>query len=154
MNDGLNVLNRDCNSCTKCCEGHLIAEVRGHQMGPKPCPFVKVDVGCGDYENRPQFPCRQFKCQYLLDDRVPEHMYPKNSGFIMSYQEVAGNGRTVLYLALTPAPKDPTADDLTWFILFGLQNKINISWDVSGKKYWIGNDVFLELMEDKYIRNA
>ena len=40
---------RNCNNCTKCCEGWLSGEVNGYSFYPgRPCHFMKCD-GCSIY---------------------------------------------------------------------------------------------------------
>src|SRR5262249_20580803 len=75
---------RDCGTCTACCDGWLQIEVRGHQVRPgKPCPF-RVDHGCSIYGERPQHPCREFVCGWLVaSSPLPDWMRPDKSDLIM-----------------------------------------------------------------------
>ena len=75
--------NRSCNSCTKCCDGWLAGNIYGHDMYTgKPCHFVKSD-GCSIYNERPQNPCRIFKCEWLINLDIPEWLHPKKSEVII-----------------------------------------------------------------------
>jgi hypothetical protein len=86
------VSDRKCGTCTKCCEGYLIANIRGNPIGNgKPCIFVEIGKGCKDYENRPQEPCKSFECGWITIDEMPEEFKPSMSGVIMSRYENNGN---------------------------------------------------------------
>ena len=75
---------RECGNCTACCGGTLAAMIRGYEMGPgKPCHFVKLGVGCKDYKNRPEKPCKIFQCKWLIDNSLPDSLRPDKSGVII-----------------------------------------------------------------------
>ncbi len=75
---------RNCGPCTACCDGWLQIEVRGHKIRPgKPCPF-SVEHQCSIYSERPQHPCREFICGWLIaSSPLPEWMRPDKSDMIM-----------------------------------------------------------------------
>ena len=59
---------RQCGTCTKCCEGHLVGTINGKEMYPgKPCYLLQIGKGCSDYENRPEEPCKAFNCQWITN---------------------------------------------------------------------------------------
>lgn len=74
---------RECGECTFCCEGYLRAKIQATDGTPEvrvdpwnPCIF-RVQGGCGNYENRPIYPCRDFQCEWLSHpDVFPEKMRP------------------------------------------------------------------------------
>ena len=89
---------RSCGSCTKCCEGWLEGDAHGHDFSPgKPCYFLIQKKGCTIYSDRPEHPCRSFKCAWLADTSVPDHIKPNVSEtiFMISNQDLilvnAGN---------------------------------------------------------------
>ena len=141
-------MSRTCGNCTKCCEGHLYAVVNGHELVPNnPCPILQIGKGCGDYENRPEDPCRSFYCQWITNPDIPEDLYPANSGVIITVQKIDD----IMFMKLTCAPNEPTADQLTWFIMYGLRKKINIAWDTLKKKYWMGDTLFTRAMNREFL---
>ena len=138
---------RECGDCTKCCEGHLVANVKGFLMEPgKPCPILQIGKGCTDYANRPEKPCKSFKCQWLKSPLVPEWLKPSESGVIITVQKI----NDIEFLKMTSAPNTPDADAVTWFMMFLIKNQINGAWDGSRKKYWTGTTEFCKIMTDEY----
>jgi hypothetical protein len=142
-------LNRTCGECTKCCEGYLHSENelqvgdKVFKLGNTLCPILKIGKGCGDYENRPQNPCRGFECEWLRHpDVYPEEMRPDKNLVIFSQQEVDG----VRYLRLTEAGARLDAEALSFGIKLTLQSRGNIYWEVEGKMHWLGNRNFIQIM--------
>src|ERR1700748_3835009 len=77
-------VTRTCGSCTACCDGWLQIEVRGHKVRKgQPCPF-SVAHQCTIYPERPQHPCREFVCGWLVaSSPLPDWMRPDQSDMIM-----------------------------------------------------------------------
>ncbi len=135
--------DRECGTCTKCCEGWLKGNIKGHEMYPgKPCFFVEIGKGCKDYENRPKEPCKSFECGWITIDEMPEEFKPSMSGVIMSRYENNGNP----YIRINKAPNNPTEQYLSWAVVHAVSNKYNLLWAVDDKSWWIGNDKFLKQM--------
>ena len=135
--------DRECGTCTKCCEGWLKGNIKGHEMYPgKPCFFVEIGKGCKDYENRPQEPCKSFECGWITIDEMPEEFKPSMSGVIMSRYENNGNP----YMRINKAPNNPTEQYLSWAVVHAVSNKYNLLWAVDDKNWWIGNEDFLNQM--------
>jgi len=140
------MVNRSCGTCTKCCEGHLVGTINGKEMYPgKPCYLLQIGKGCSDYENRPEEPCKAFNCQWITNPQIPDDLYPATSGVIISIQQIGD----IKFMKMNCAPNEPSADQLTWFILYGLKNQINIAWDTLQKKYWLGDSKFNKAMNDE-----
>ena len=90
VNERRTVLSdRNCGDCTACCDGWLSAATLEMRPG-KPCKN-RCDAGCGIYEDRPEDPCRLFRCGWLQgvlpDD---ESWRPDKSGAIL----LTGRGPT------------------------------------------------------------
>jgi len=76
---------RNCNGCTKCCEGWLSDTIHGYKIYPNnPCRFKSLD-GCSIYQNRPKEPCINYKCAWLEDNEIPIMFKPNESGVIIDY---------------------------------------------------------------------
>jgi hypothetical protein len=137
---------RECGTCTKCCEGWLTGDVRGHKMFPgKPCFFVEQGVGCKDYGNRPTNPCKTFSCGWKEVIEMPEHFKPETSGVIIKW---ANEGDT-RFISIIKAPLDPTADLLSWVISYVTPYKFNLFWTIDHNSYWLGDENFCKLMKSK-----
>lgn len=70
--------NRECGSCTACCEGWIGSVIMDLRIG-NPCKHC-TQQGCGIYETRPENPCRTFKCAWLRESSpLPDHLKPNRS---------------------------------------------------------------------------
>jgi len=137
--------NRNCNGCTKCCDGWLESTIHGHDMYiGKPCHFVKSD-GCSIYNERPQNPCKIFQCEWLTNLDIPEWLYPKKSEVILLKKEI----NNILYLEVIEAGKKLSVEILNWIISIFTNNKINVLYCINGRKFCVGSKEFCELMRKK-----
>ena len=141
---------KECGTCTKCCEGWLTADIREHKMYPgKPCFFVEMGKGCKDYFNRPEIPCKTFKCAWLGIEEMPNEFKPETTGVIMHFVKED----EITFISLTKAPNDPNADFLSWAISFAASKGLNIFWSINNKSFWIGDAKFCDRMEKEYSRS-
>ena len=141
---GNDIKKRECGTCTRCCEGWLLADIRGQRLFPgKPCIFVEIGKGCKDYENRPQEPCKRFACSWITIEDMPENFKPNISGVIMHMKDNNENP----YIVLSKAPNNPTEQYLSWAVVYAKSKNMGIVWYVDDKSWWLGNDDFCKQME-------
>ena len=139
-------MSRSCGTCTKCCEGWLPATIRDHKMYPgKPCFFVQIGKGCGDYDNRPNDPCKSFKCLWLDNTEVPEEFKPEISGCIINFAKTKNEH---IYLSIAPAPNNPSVELLSWCFKYAFTNGFNLFWKIDDYAHWIGSFEFCNEMEE------
>lgn len=139
---------RSCGDCTKCCEGWLTGNVRGHEFYPgKPCFFLTIGVGCNDYDNRPADPCKTFSCDWLVNDLIPEEFKPNAIETI--FLKTFLNG--IEYLKLVPAGNDIDDSIISWAIDYAESNSINLWIDKNGNRVF-GSKEFLEEFDKTGIR--
>ena len=102
---------RECGECTKCCEGWLAGNIKGHQMYPgQSCFFVTKD-GCSDYENRPQEPCKKFECLWKSQpDIFPAWMRPDRIGSILTSHKSQG----IESVHLVECGTEPDSSVISW----------------------------------------
>lgn len=112
----------------------------------KPCFFVEIGKGCKDYENRPEVPCKNFKCGWLSIKEMPDEFKPEKTGVIMHFVRE----KEVAYCSLTKAPNSPNADFLSWAISYAASKGLNIFWSIEDKNFWIGDKIFCDTMEKEY----
>ena len=143
---GPNVLGRSCEGCTKCCSGPLTATINiesrsvVHELGPgNPCVFVQIGKGCGIYDERPNDPCKTFRCQYLVDEVVPEEMKPSRSNVILTIEEVLPN---VEYIIAHEAGGSLEGDNLKWVRSLYDDYAVNAAWKEDGVWHWQGDAIF------------
>lgn len=73
---------RKCDECTACCEGWLRAESLDMRPG-KACKH-KIAGGCAIYPDRPEEPCKTFRCGWLSEpDLLDEELRPDKCGAIL-----------------------------------------------------------------------
>jgi len=135
--------NRNCNGCTKCCEGWLSGNIYGYKKYTgRPCHFVKSD-GCSIYKKRPQDPCRSFKCEWLINLDIPEWLYPKESKVIIKKENI----NNIPYLRVVEAGEKLSVEILNWLLLKYINDGTNIVYHINNGKNWIGSKEFVELIE-------
>lgn len=151
---GPTVLGRSCEGCTKCCSGTLTATINiesrstAHEMKPgTPCVFVQIGKGCSVYSERPDDPCRTFRCQYLVDEMVPEEMKPSRSNIILTVEEVMPN---VEYIIAHESGGVLEGDNLKWVESLYDNYAVNASWTVNGKMHYQGDATFTAKMLSLY----
>ena len=133
-------MSRSCEGCTKCCEGWLQGDVRGHSMYPgKPCFFVSIGVGCKDYDNRPDFPCKDFKCEWIVNDDLPNSLMPKDSNIIVVFDDVNG----IRYARAVRAGDKVDKDSVEWYIRYYKDREINFWFELDNVNYVIGTNDFI-----------
>lgn len=159
-------MKKNCGSCTKCCEGFLIANIKGsiflknseipghstefkinNNIGNgKACYFLEINKGCKIYNKRPIDPCKTFSCGWLDIESMPEEFKPENSGMIMHYTKTLDH----YYWTIVEAPNKLTTEFLSWAISYCIEKKQNILWYINKKPYWLGTEKFSNLMLEKH----
>jgi hypothetical protein len=122
-------VSRSCGTCTSCCEGWVYGSACGHEFWRgRPCQFVKKGVGCSIYNDRPQNPCREFNCNWLLDENIPDWMQPNQSGVILQWRTIDDKN----YLEMNEACDKVSVDVLSWVIQYAIKNKLNLQYQLNG----------------------
>ena len=132
---------RTCGSCTACCDGWLQIEVRGHRVRRgEPCPF-SVEHQCSIYSERPQHPCREFVCGWLIaSSPLPEWMRPDKSDMIMLAANFLWHGLPVdVVVAAGDRPKKKALD---WLMKFSSEKKRLLIYQVKEDWFAFGPPAF------------
>lgn len=108
----------------------------------KPCHFVAIGKGCTEYDERPEQPCKKFLCGWRVIDEMPDSFKPSESHVIFAFYQTPKN--KIQYLKIVKAPTNPSIEVLTWAVIYAVNNKINLAWDVNDKTYYIGDIKFCE----------
>ena len=149
---------RECGTCTECCEGWLSTTVNGYEIYPgRPCQFVG-EGGCSIHENKPEDPCRIFKCEWLENNDIAGWMKPNKSKVIImsrdwSYEEEPQGE----YLVVIEAGQQIDSEIFDWLVNFHLNKNIPMiiqvskeasPWSQSQKEYkFYGNEKFLKFVD-------
>lgn len=139
---------RDCGACTACCEGWLAS--KEPEMSPgSPCVH-RCESGCSIYEERPEKPCRVFRCGWLAcPDQFPENMRPDLIRTIILHDRPWHGWETV---ALVPAGEQVPDNILRWMTDYAKERQIPLIWQTrekragrfnGGRSFAIGSDEFM-----------
>jgi hypothetical protein len=139
---------RSCGSCTACCDGWLQIEVRGHQVRPgQPCPF-SVAHQCSIYSERPQHPCREFVCGWLVGSSpLPEWMRPDKSNMIMLAANFFWRGLPVD--VVVSAGDRPKKKALDWLKNFSALKKRLLIYQIAEDWFAFGPPAFQAEISDR-----
>jgi hypothetical protein len=142
---------RSCGSCTACCDGWLQIEVRGHHIRPgQPCPF-SIEHRCSIYDERPQKPCREFVCGWLIaSSPLPEWMRPDKSDMIMLAANFIWRGLPVD--VLVPAGRRPKTKALEWMKVFCAEKKRLLIYQIDGDWFAFGPPAFQDEISERIAR--
>lgn len=135
---------RSCRECTKCCEGYLSGNAKGHDFyAGRPCHFVQIGKGCAIYSERPVDPCVSYQCAWKRSPDIPEWMKPSEVDAILDERTSPGG---IPYLNLVEAGKLLDVRVLSWVFQFALREGKNLLWSLDGGKQWIGSPEFVAEM--------
>lgn len=134
---------RECNECTKCCEGWLTTEVNFRPVYPgKPCYLLQLGKGCERYDARPIHPCATYSCAWKADIEIPDAYKPDVCNVVMNINHL----NEFPYLALINAPDAPSEEMIEWAKEYSVYQKIGILWtDAKGQINYFGPQGFCEL---------
>lgn len=133
-------MTRFCNGCTACCEGWLWGSAHGHNFYPgRPCHFM-CESGCSIYEDRPEKPCKTFKCMWLTNQIIPEWLKPNLSKVIVVERNYENTG---YYLEIYETGQKIDSTVLSWFFEYHLNTKTNMSIQIAGGWVHYGTNEFL-----------
>jgi hypothetical protein len=119
----------------------LQIEVRGHRVQPgKPCPF-SIDHCCSIYEERPQHPCREFVCGWLVaSSPLPDWMRPDMADMIMLAANFVWQGFPVDVIVAVGT--QPQAKALDWLMKFSAENRRCLIYQIADDWFAFGPPAF------------
>jgi hypothetical protein len=135
-------MKRECGECTECCKGSLTAVVLGKQLAPgHPCHYL--GSRCTIYADRPETPCREFRCIWLSDDAkiLPEWMQPHLSKVIVT--DAKWGEKKERYWILNECDGRIDAAVLNWFIQYCLRTGKCMVYTVDKVPYYLGPEEFI-----------
>lgn len=136
-------MTRQCDGCTKCCDGWLVGVAHGKGFWPgRPCHFVGK-TGCTIYENRPEAPCKTFQCEWLKNEDVPEWMKPDRENIII----VERQKDDIKFWKVEEAGSKISVEALSWLVSHCIVNSINLYYTIGKGAYRIGSPEFLAQVE-------
>ena len=142
------IQDRSCGTCTKCCEGWLSANIKGHEMHPgKPCFFL-ADGKCTDYGGRPNT-CKVYNCAWKSESETfPEWMRPDRTGVIISKITLPSRPDLTHY-EVAESGGNLDVKTLNWLIQWSIDKGVNLFYEIEGKHHAIGSPAFKQSMSGK-----
>jgi hypothetical protein len=135
-------MERICGTCTECCQGWLWGSAHGHHFYPgRPCHFVS-EGGCTIYKDRPESPCKTFKCQWLENHNFPEWLKPNKSKVLIKEDQWGENGDIFLDVYECGQKIDSTI--LAWLIEYHATTKTPMRIKIGGGNNHYGPPEFLQ----------
>lgn len=135
--------SRSCGECTACCDGWLAGTIKGHDMKPgTPCHFMR-EGSCSIYEDRPQSPCRDFNCAWVLDGSpFGDDFRPDRLGVVI----VPIRWREFPAYLLVSAGREPDPALIAQMERFSMQTRRPFFYEQAGKKIGFGPPLFQQDM--------
>jgi uncharacterized cysteine cluster protein YcgN (CxxCxxCC family) len=138
-------MTRTCGTCTKCCEGHLTAQIFDQQLKKGvACKFIDREKSrCGIYHSERPFICSDFKCAWLRNEKefLPEWMRPDISNQIVLFHRLP----ECEWFEIAEAGEQMSVVMLTWFIGEAKRKNLNIKYTLDGQVFFVGSDIFKKL---------
>jgi len=138
----LPIYSKVCGDCTKCCEGWLEGVVHGHKMYRGfNCHFL--EGSCKIYEERPENPCKNYNCAWVMEDVFPGWMKPSLSNMVITKRSMRvpteGGMKMIEYYDVIEAGSVISSTVLNWLIHWALDNDINLVYELDGKMHFFGD---------------
>ena len=124
---------RDCDGCTKCCDGWLTGEAYGYKFNINNACFWKGKKGCNIYDIRPIDPCVTFKCFWKYSSLVPIEFKPDKIGIILVERTIDGHK----FLDVNIGGNIPSPELLLWVEEMYLQDKIKNIRVIIGDSFYV-----------------
>jgi hypothetical protein len=121
---------RECGSCSLCCKVMGVPEVKeDFKWCPHCAPGHKAG-GCQIYENRPER-CRDFHCQWLIDQRFGDYWFPKKAKILVDHK-LDGETAYVYFVVDHDYPnrwrEEPYFSDIKKIARAGLAGSLGKKW--------------------------
>ena len=143
-------VNRECGDCNICCHGWLYAEVFDQILTyGSPCHYVSCN-GCTVYEQRPENPCRTYKCAWLKDGLLPEWFKPNKSKLICTWRRWKNGDDLDYYIDVIECGDTMGAKHLQWLLDLSENQGINLRYSVEGKCRCKGSDAFVKWYNEDF----
>ena len=133
-------VNRECGSCTACCEGWVSGEAYGEPFYTgRHCHFL--DKGCTIYQDRPSA-CAAFKCAWIESQQIPNWMKPEYSKVIL-YNKHEGDMK---WLCMVEMGSKVDSSVLVWVLEYARTLDTNLYYEVDKIPHLIGSPQFIRFM--------
>lgn len=147
MTDTIELPARQCDGCHRCCEGWLHGNAYGFDFYPnRPCQFLSIGKGCSIYANRPEDPCKAYRCQWLNDHAIPEWLKPDKSNVIITARKVG----EFYYWDITETGVKMDSSVLNWLFLHCLNHDMFMVYKIGGGLNYLGTEEFINAYKEEH----
>lgn len=120
-------MKRACGSCSMCCK---LMDVPGVKPRHDWCQHAAPGHGCKIYPRRPE-PCRDFHCQWLIDNRHPDYWFPAKSKIVINV--IIEQGYKYITFIVDPSyptrwREEPYISDIKAIAKAGLAGTLGEKW--------------------------
>ena len=143
-------MNRDrrsCSGCTACCEGWLFGQAYNEGFWPGRKCFYLGCSGCTIYKDRPEDPCKTYRCEWLNDPiNIPEWLKPNISKVILTKRTI----ENIEYIDVEETGEKLDSSVLSWlFFKYTDGTFPNICYRIDGGRHFFGSQEYIDLMQGK-----
>lgn len=121
---------RHCGDCALCCRVMGVPEVKKDWEWCPHCLPKRKYGACTIYQDRPER-CRDFHCQWLLDERFGDYWFPRLSKIVVD-TKVEGEQAWVYFVVDPVVPnrwrEEPWFSDIKTIARAGLVGKLGKKW--------------------------
>lgn len=140
-------VDKECGECTACCDGWLTGNIRGYEMKPgNPCHFRVEKTGCGIYPERPQDPCKNFVCEWKINEEWPDFLRPDKAGVIVSLKKTAKEN--FWFFSAKETGKKIDSYILSCLIQYCRKQNRDLYYEIEGRWWALGSDEFMNYMRE------
>ena len=134
---------RECGTCTACCDGWAVGNIHGYEMKPGvPCHF-RGEGCCTIYERRPMELCRNFACGWLRPGSpFPDSFRPDQLGVMI----VTTQWRSQPAYIPVSAGRDPDERLLAWMRELASRTGAPFFYEQNGERFGFGPPAFQQEM--------
>lgn len=135
-------MTRQCGSCTKCCEGHLYAEIYGQELTKgNACRFLTDK--CSIYDLPRPHVCGEFRCGWLRNEKnfLPDWMRPDISKQIIIFHRLP----ECEWFEVVSAGEQMSIVMLTWLVGEAKRKNLNLKYKIEEQVFLIGDETFKKL---------
>ena len=126
--------SRNCGPCTACCDGWMSSETLEMSAG-RACKH-RVEGGCSIYENRPDDPCKVFRCAWLSSPSdYDESMRPDLIGTIILNDRPWQNWQTLRLVPIGEKVPDRILKHMISFASTQSLPLLWLNWELEGGEY-------------------
>lgn len=145
-------VERECGSCSECCQGYLYGEAHGIPFYPNsPCHYWDPNGKCGGcsiHKDRPAV-CSDFQCLWKQTKQMPQYMRPDHTKVLVYtrvFHDTEGEyfqeGHTIQWISAVECGQPMSAQMLSWLVQQARANEWNLHYQINKQDHYLGSAEF------------